>query len=68
MCCPNLMQEVRDGQSQMDHLTKQWYNDVRAAPSESESEEEETLFTSPRQQDIHSQSEPLISNHRDTAL
>lgn len=62
-------QEVRDGKIQMDHLTKQWYNDVRAAPSESESEgDEETLFISSRQQENHSHSEPLISNHHDTAL
>lgn len=57
-------QEVRDGRTQMDHLTKQWYNDVRAAPSESEEEEEEeTLFISSRQQENHIQSEPLINNN-----
>ena len=62
------LQEVRDGQTQMDHLTKQWYNDVRAAPSESDSEEEETVFTSSWQHDNHSQSETLIVNHYDTSL
>ena len=51
----------------MDHLTKQWYNDVRAAPSESESDGEvETLFISSRQRENNSQSEPLIGNN--TAL
>ncbi|XP_050399408.1 sodium/hydrogen exchanger 8 isoform X2 [Patella vulgata] len=33
-------QQVRDGRTQMDKLTDKWYQDVRAAPSESESEEE----------------------------
>ncbi|ESO97738.1 hypothetical protein LOTGIDRAFT_152832 [Lottia gigantea] len=32
-------QQVREGRNHMDNLTKQWYQDVRAAPSESESED-----------------------------
>ncbi|XP_046552177.1 sodium/hydrogen exchanger 8-like [Haliotis rubra] len=34
-------QEVREGQNRMKTLTNQWYQDVRAAPSDSESEQEE---------------------------
>ena len=34
-----VIQEVRDGQTQMQHLTKKWYEEVRAAPSETEDEE-----------------------------
>lgn len=33
-------QEVREGRNQMDNLTNKWYKEVRAAPSESESDEE----------------------------
>ncbi|XP_046338391.2 sodium/hydrogen exchanger 8-like [Haliotis rufescens] len=36
-------QEVREGQNRMKTLTNQWYQDVRAAPSDSESEEEEDV-------------------------
>lgn len=32
------VQEVREGKNKVDSLTKQWYKDVRAAPSESEDE------------------------------
>lgn len=32
-------QEVREGRNQMDNLTNKWYKEVRAAPSESESDE-----------------------------
>ncbi|KAJ8303031.1 hypothetical protein KUTeg_019427 [Tegillarca granosa] len=34
-------QEVREGRTQMDRLTNQWYKEVRAAPSESDSDEDE---------------------------
>ncbi|XP_033754678.1 sodium/hydrogen exchanger 8-like [Pecten maximus] len=33
-------QEVREGKTQMDYLTNQWSKDVRAAPSESDSDDE----------------------------
>ncbi|XP_060080280.1 sodium/hydrogen exchanger 8-like [Ylistrum balloti] len=33
-------QEVREGRTQMDYLTNQWSKDVRAAPSESDSDDE----------------------------
>ncbi|XP_041375472.1 sodium/hydrogen exchanger 8-like [Gigantopelta aegis] len=33
-------QEVRDGKNQMNTLTNKWYKDVRAVPSESESEDD----------------------------
>ncbi|OWF54577.1 sodium/hydrogen exchanger 8-like [Mizuhopecten yessoensis] len=33
-------QEVREGRTQMDYLTNQWSKDLRAAPSESDSDEE----------------------------
>ncbi|XP_064639883.1 sodium/hydrogen exchanger 8-like isoform X2 [Lineus longissimus] len=36
-------QEVREGKKQMTNLTDQWYKDVRAAPSDSEDEEEPVL-------------------------
>ena len=32
------LQEVHDGTVQMKNLTKQWYQEVRAAPSESDEE------------------------------
>ncbi|XP_076449430.1 sodium/hydrogen exchanger 8-like [Babylonia areolata] len=48
-------QEVREGRSKVDSLTRKWYKEVRAAPSESEDEEkggnvlemEETRLSSP---------------------
>lgn len=64
MCLSVLIdQEVRDAKTQMAHLTKQWYNDVRAAPSESDTDEEveeETLFISTRQAENHAQHEGLL--------
>ncbi|CAH1778714.1 unnamed protein product [Owenia fusiformis] len=36
-------QEVREGKRQMNNLTDQWYQEVRAAPSESEEEETELM-------------------------
>ena len=33
-----VFQEVREGRSKVDSLTKKWYKEVRAAPSESEDE------------------------------
>jgi hypothetical protein len=36
-------QEVRDGKNQMTHLTNQWYQEVRAAPSDTEEELETPL-------------------------
>ncbi|XP_052816436.1 sodium/hydrogen exchanger 8-like isoform X2 [Mya arenaria] len=59
-------QEVRDAKTQMTNLTKQWYNDVRAAPDESLSEndddEEETLFINSSRHNSESspQNEPLL--------
>lgn len=52
-------QEVREGRSKVDSLTMKWYKEVRAAPSESEEEEEpatsllqmeETSLVTPSQQ------------------
>ncbi|KAL8603158.1 hypothetical protein ACOMHN_059330 [Nucella lapillus] len=52
-------QEVREGRSKVDSLTMKWYKEVRAAPSESEDEEdsstnvlqmEETCLVTPSQQ------------------
>ncbi|XP_014783781.1 sodium/hydrogen exchanger 8 [Octopus bimaculoides] len=37
-------QEVREGRTQMDNLTNKWYKEVRAVPSDSNSEED-TAFT-----------------------
>lgn len=56
------LQEVRDAKTQMKNLTKQWFNDVRAAPSESDEEdEEETLFINSRHNSESSaQNEPLL--------
>ncbi|XP_060565414.1 sodium/hydrogen exchanger 8-like isoform X2 [Ruditapes philippinarum] len=51
-------QEVRDAKTQMTNLTKQWFNDVRAAPSESSEEEEETLFINSRHNS--ESNEPLL--------
>lgn len=34
-----ILKEVREGRNQMDNLTNKWYKEVRAAPSESESDE-----------------------------
>ena len=59
IACNFILQEVRDAKTQMTNLTKQWYNDVRAAPEESFSEEEEeTLFLNSRHNS--ESSEPLI--------
>lgn len=33
-------QEVKEGRTQINHLATQWYQDVRAVPSESDSEDE----------------------------
>ena len=33
-----VFQEVREGRSKVDSLTRKWYKEVRAAPSESEDE------------------------------
>ncbi|CAD5117971.1 DgyrCDS6711 [Dimorphilus gyrociliatus] len=38
-------QEVRDGRTQMNNLTNQWYQEVRNVPSESEDEQEEFVQT-----------------------
>ncbi|KAH3769234.1 sodium/hydrogen exchanger 8-like isoform X2 [Dreissena polymorpha] len=60
-------QEVRDAKTQMTNLTKQWYNDVRAMPEGSQSEEdteeeEETIFTNTQHNlDNGAQHEPLLA-------
>ena len=33
-------QEVKEGRTQINHLATQWYQDVRAVPSESDSDDE----------------------------
>ena len=33
-----VFQEVREGRNKVDNLTRKWYKEVRAAPSESEDE------------------------------
>ncbi|KAK2156000.1 hypothetical protein LSH36_224g04013 [Paralvinella palmiformis] len=38
-----ILQEVRDGKNQMNTLTNKWYQEVRAAPSDSEEEVEQPL-------------------------
>lgn len=58
------VQEVRDAKTQMTNLTRQWYNDVRAVPegSQSEDEEEETIFThTQHNSDNGAQHEPLLA-------
>ena len=41
----SMMQEVREGRSQMNSLTAQWYKDVRAAPTDSEGEDDDDEIT-----------------------
>ena len=36
-----IFQEVREGRTQVRNLTNQWYSEVRAAPSESDDEDDE---------------------------
>ena len=45
MSCNYATQEVREGRSKVDNLSRQWYKEVRAATSESEDDDgEHTLF------------------------